>query len=91
MDFADDFPDCQVTGIDLSPGQPTLYVPSLLLSLKKYTGKLIRETRVPPNVKFVIDDAEDMWLYQEKFDFIHVRLMSGCFSDWANFLRQAYE
>ena len=26
IDFADEFPDCQVTGIDLSPGQPTLSV-----------------------------------------------------------------
>ena len=46
---------------------------------------------VPPNLKFVIDDAEDLWLYQEKFDLIHARLMAGCFSDWPNFFRQAYE
>lgn len=26
MEFADDFPECQVIGIDLSPGQPTLSV-----------------------------------------------------------------
>ncbi|KAK4624293.1 Methyltransferase pytC [Fulvia fulva] len=70
IDFADEFPECEVLGIDLSPGQPTL---------------------VPPNVKFVVDDAEDLWLYDEKFDFVHVRLMSGCFSDWPNFIRQAYE
>lgn len=27
VDFADDHPECEVTGIDLSPGQPTLSVP----------------------------------------------------------------
>lgn len=46
---------------------------------------------VPPNLKFVIDDAEDLWVYQEKFDFIHARLMAGCFADWPNFFRQAYQ
>lgn len=34
VDFADDFPDCQVTGIDLSPGQPTLCVSSCILSFE---------------------------------------------------------
>lgn len=24
IDFADEYPECQVIGIDLSPGQPTL-------------------------------------------------------------------
>ncbi|TKA51338.1 hypothetical protein B0A55_11958, partial [Friedmanniomyces simplex] len=38
VEFADAHPDCEVIGIDLSPGQPTL---------------------VPPNLKFLIDDAED--------------------------------
>jgi len=70
LEFADDQPDCQVVGIDLSPGQPSL---------------------VPPNLKFVIDDAEDTWLYEEPFDFIHARLMAGCFSDWPAFFRNAYE
>ncbi|KAI7133849.1 hypothetical protein D0869_10785 [Hortaea werneckii] len=69
-EFAEDFPYCQVTGIDLSPGQPTL---------------------VPPNLKFMIDDAEDLWLYAEPFDFVHARLMAGCFADWPNFFRQAYQ
>ena len=46
---------------------------------------------VPPNLKFIVDDAEDTWLYQNKFDLIHARLMSGSFADWPNFFRQAYE
>lgn len=39
----------------------------------------------------MVDDAEDMWLYEEKFDFIHARLMSGCFADWPHFLQQAFD
>ncbi|KAF2770513.1 S-adenosyl-L-methionine-dependent methyltransferase [Teratosphaeria nubilosa] len=46
---------------------------------------------VPPNLKFVVDDAEDDWIYSAPFDFIHARLMAGCFADWPKFFRQAYE
>ncbi|KAK3115654.1 hypothetical protein LTR53_004807 [Teratosphaeriaceae sp. CCFEE 6253] len=70
VEFADAHPECEVTGIDLSPGQPTL---------------------VPPNLKFLIDDAEDSWIYNQPFSFIHCRLMAGCFEDWPNFFRQAYQ
>jgi hypothetical protein len=52
---------------------------------------LTRTYRVPPNCKFLVDDAEDLWVYPEKFDYIHLRLMAGCFADWPNFFRQAYE
>ncbi|KAG9680604.1 S-adenosyl-L-methionine-dependent methyltransferase, partial [Aureobasidium melanogenum] len=41
MDFADQYPECQVIGIDLSPSQPTF---------------------VPPNLKYIIDDAEELWV-----------------------------
>lgn len=54
-------------------------------------GVYTHSASVPPNLKFVIDDAEDMWIYPDKFDFIHARLMAGCFADWPNFFRQAYE
>ncbi|WPG97566.1 Hypothetical protein R9X50_00034300 [Acrodontium crateriforme] len=70
MDFADQFPTCEVTGIDLSPGQPDT---------------------VPPNLRFIIDDAEDPWMYDQPFDYIHARLMAGCFADWPHFFQQAYE
>lgn len=70
MDFADQYPHCQVTGIDLSPGQPQF---------------------VPPNLKYVIDDAEDLWVNDHKFDYVHCRLMAGCFADVPKFIEQAYE
>ncbi|TKA41015.1 hypothetical protein B0A54_07928 [Friedmanniomyces endolithicus] len=70
VELADAHPECEVIGIDLSPGQPTL---------------------VPPNLKFLIDDAEDVWIYSQPFTFIHARLMAGCFADWPNFFRQAHQ
>ncbi|TKA37610.1 hypothetical protein B0A54_11694 [Friedmanniomyces endolithicus] len=70
VELADAHPECEVIGIDLSPGQPTL---------------------VPPNLKFLIDDAEDVWIYNQTFSLIHARLMAGCFADWPNFFRQAYQ
>jgi hypothetical protein len=46
---------------------------------------------VPPNCQFEIDDAEDEWLYSQKFDFIHWRFMMTCFSNPRSVLEQAYK
>ena len=46
---------------------------------------------MPPNLKFVIDDAEDFWVYQQKFDYIHGRLLAGSFGDWPKVIRSCYE
>lgn len=37
---------------------------------------------VPPNVYFEIDDAKEDWTYTKPFDFIHMRGLTGAFSDW---------
>ena len=39
-------------------------------------------TEVPPNVFFEVDDALEEWTYTEPFDFIHIRGLTGAFSDW---------
>lgn len=36
----------------------------------------------PPNLMFELDDAQEEWAYNEGFDFVHVRGMSGAFGDW---------
>lgn len=36
----------------------------------------------PPNVFFELDDAQEEWAYNEPFDYIHMRGLSGAFSDW---------
>ncbi|KAK4449859.1 S-adenosyl-L-methionine-dependent methyltransferase [Podospora aff. communis PSN243] len=70
IDFADEFPESEVTGIDLSPIQPSW---------------------VPPNCKFVIDDASKPWTYPDNsFDYIHIRYMLGSFKDWVAVYREAY-
>jgi hypothetical protein len=46
--------------------------------------------RIPPNVEFIIDDAEEPWAFPEKFDFVHSRQMLGSFASWENFFESAY-
>ncbi|KAL2051991.1 hypothetical protein ABVK25_007683 [Lepraria finkii] len=48
-------------------------------------------TWVPANVKFEIDDAEDPWTFQHKFDFVHVRYLASAIVDWPKLVRQAYD
>ncbi|KAL2061573.1 hypothetical protein VTL71DRAFT_6950 [Oculimacula yallundae] len=70
IDFADEHPESQVLGVDLSPIQPTF---------------------IPPNCSFEIDDIEEPWAYKYKFDFIHMRMMVGCVSDWPKCFKQCYD
>ncbi|OBT60461.1 hypothetical protein VE03_10124 [Pseudogymnoascus sp. 23342-1-I1] len=67
--LADKYPGAQVTGIDLSPIQPTF---------------------VPPNLKFIVDDAEDAWISSEKFDLVHMRMMAFSIFDWPQLFGRAY-
>jgi hypothetical protein len=50
----------------------------------------IQPLMVPPNLKFIVDDAEDDWYYQEKFDLIHARMLVGSFMNWPLFLTRAW-
>ena len=47
---------------------------------------------VPDNVSFIIDDAsEEDWLYPPNtFDYVHTRVMLGCFEDFRETVRKAY-
>jgi len=45
----------------------------------------------PPNCQFEIDDIEEPWTYRYKFDFINMRMMVGCVSDWPRCFKQCYE
>ncbi|KAL8905721.1 MAG: hypothetical protein Q9171_006560 [Xanthocarpia ochracea] len=48
-------------------------------------------TDVPPNLFFEIDDAQEEWTYTEPFDFIHLRGLSGAFSNWAAVYKEAHK
>lgn len=53
----------------------------------------IQPSWVPPNLRFVVDDAESQWLYNPSrpFDFIHARDLGGAIADWPRLMRQSYE
>ncbi|PMD15765.1 S-adenosyl-L-methionine-dependent methyltransferase [Hyaloscypha hepaticicola] len=46
---------------------------------------------VPKNCFFEIDDAEDEWLFTERFDYIHMRGMMTCFADPRSIIQKAYD
>jgi len=50
----------------------------------------IQPSWVPPNLEFVVDDAEEPWTFPQKFDFIHERMMVGSFLSWESFLANAF-
>jgi len=40
-------------------------------------------SRVPPNLKFEIDDATRPWSWDDnRFGFVHMRYLTGAISDW---------
>jgi SAM-dependent methyltransferase len=49
--------------------------------------------RVPPNLRFQIDDAESEWTFplNEPFDYIRLRSMGGSIADWPRLFKQAYD
>lgn len=70
IEFANEHPESDVMGTDLSPIQPEY---------------------VPPNCRFEVDDAEDEWVFNHRFDYIHARFMCGSFSDFPTIFRSCLE
>ncbi len=52
----------------------------------------IQPTEVPPNVTFIIDDAEeeDWALNESYYDYIHTRILMGCFEDFKSIIRKGF-
>lgn len=44
---------------------------------------------VPPNAKFVVDDFEEDWLFKQKFDVVHGRMLATTFADPVKLFRKA--
>ncbi len=42
-------------------------------------------------LKFLIDDVHDQWIYSDKFDLIHTRIMNGSIRDWPKFFQESFE
>ncbi|RKL32857.1 hypothetical protein BFJ72_g10357 [Fusarium proliferatum] len=51
----------------------------------------IQPALVPPNVSFEIDDLEKEWTWTQKFDFIFARMMLGCFTDFPQIIKVAFD
>lgn len=51
----------------------------------------IQPSLVPPNCKFIVDDFEDDWVFQQKFDFIHGRMLVGGMKSPKSLFQEAYE
>lgn len=50
----------------------------------------IQPDYVPENCHFLIEDAESDWDWDEPFDLIHGRTLSGAFRDWPRFYKQCF-
>ncbi|KAF6818352.1 umta methyltransferase family protein [Colletotrichum plurivorum] len=48
-------------------------------------------SRVPSNVKFMVDDIESPWIESRKYDFIMCRYMGASIKDWPNLMRNIYD
>ncbi|KAI4119546.1 MAG: hypothetical protein LQ345_000543 [Seirophora villosa] len=46
---------------------------------------------IPPNVKFEVDDCEEPWTFQEKFDVVHARYLAAAVKDWPRLTAQAFQ
>ncbi|OHE91851.1 hypothetical protein CORC01_12859 [Colletotrichum orchidophilum] len=51
----------------------------------------IQPTFTPPNVKFEIDDVDEIWTYSQPFDYIHSRMMTSSIGDWKVYLQKCYD
>jgi hypothetical protein len=48
-------------------------------------------SRVPPNLKFEVDDYEDEWTHpKDHFDFVHARFYGQSINDYPKLLEQCY-
>nr|POE78488.1 secondary metabolism regulator lae1 [Quercus suber] len=51
----------------------------------------IQPTMVPPNVEFLIDDITSEWLYPQKFDYIHSRMITIAIKDWSKLVDEIWK
>lgn len=52
----------------------------------------IQPVWVPPNVNFLVDDVESVWLHPPNhFDYIHSRHNSPSFRNWPKLMQQAFK
>ncbi|KAF2402714.1 S-adenosyl-L-methionine-dependent methyltransferase [Trichodelitschia bisporula] len=50
----------------------------------------IQPSWLPTNCNFLIDDAEEEWVYDHKFDFIHSRMLTLGIHNWPRYFQQTW-
>ncbi|KAJ0340411.1 hypothetical protein COL922a_003433 [Colletotrichum nupharicola] len=66
--------------------------PQKVLDVGTGTGVWAIDDWVPPNVKFVVDDAEAEWFHDpDSFDFIRLGNMAPSIQEWPKLLESAYK
>ena len=75
-----------IWAIDLADSYPSTEVIGTDLSP-------IQPSWIPPNLRFLVDDAEASWYFNKNrpFDFIHARDLGGAIADWPRLLQQAHD
>ncbi|OCL15438.1 S-adenosyl-L-methionine-dependent methyltransferase [Glonium stellatum] len=51
----------------------------------------IQPSWTPSNCSFLIDNAENEWLFDNKFDFIHSRMLLMGIHDWPRYFKQTWD
>ncbi|KAL9000018.1 MAG: hypothetical protein Q9169_001263 [Polycauliona sp. 2 TL-2023] len=94
IETGDKYPKAEIIGNDLSPIQPKWYAihnPTHFTVPVDVTNLAHCYDRVPPNVRFEVDNVEEDWTYHQPFDFIHCRMMGNAIRDWPRLNRQCFE
>ncbi|ORY68863.1 S-adenosyl-L-methionine-dependent methyltransferase [Pseudomassariella vexata] len=45
----------------------------------------------PPNCVFIKEDSEEEWLFDQKFDYVHLRMVVTCFEDKKRVIKHAFD
>ncbi|KAH9203333.1 hypothetical protein DL95DRAFT_504610 [Leptodontidium sp. 2 PMI_412] len=71
----------------------TIHRTSLILGpTREYMGDKYPSAQVPPNVKFLVDDAESPWITQEDFyNLVHGRHITPTIKDFPTFIQRAFK
>ncbi|KXJ97142.1 S-adenosyl-L-methionine-dependent methyltransferase [Microdochium bolleyi] len=46
---------------------------------------------IPSNCEFFVDDAAQPWVFHERFDYVHTRMLTMGIADWDHIADQAYQ
>ena len=91
-DLNHEFLICSIAAVYYLCRSLYLYMmPRIIFPASSISTDTTNTCRVPPNVRFEIDDVEAEWTYHQYFDFIHCRFMAPAIRDWPRLVRQCFE